>query len=89
MKARHGSLTTAAPLLLLLPIDAAAAAASSASSSVAPPACHGVADTVLGFGHNMRQTTANDTAGCCARCRAASGCELLRPCRTPHPHPEP
>ena len=87
MKAHVGFLTTVAPLLLLLPIDAAATTVGAATSaSGAPPACHGVADTVLGFGHNMRQTTANDTAGCCARCRAASGCELP-PCDPPSPPP--
>lgn len=68
-----------------------------ATRSATAPTCSSVADTILGFGHNLAQvrhatpsqpfplarlrtrsvaqTTANDTAGCCDKCRSNAECQ--------------
>ena len=50
----------------------------SATTSTTPAAatnCSTVVDTILGFGHNLAQTTANDAGGCCSKCRANPTCQ--------------
>ena len=46
-----------------------------AVATVATPNCSSVVDTILGFGHNLAQTSTADAGGCCDKCRGNSKCQ--------------
>eukprot|EP01047_Picozoa_sp_COSAG01_P116489 COSAG01_NODE_45153_length_412_cov_0.651757_1_plen_115_part_10 len=60
---------------VLLVASRAVAGASAVQASAAAPNCSSVADTILGFGHNLAQTRAIGEGGCCEACRRNPRCQ--------------
>ena len=62
-------------LAVLLVASRAVAGTSAVQASAAAPNCSSVADTILGFGHNLAQTRTIGEGGCCEACRRNPRCQ--------------